>query len=165
MPKRTPSSKYLARARAFADAVDIGITTYGAWPPPPDEHGLAHPSSVEYEHSSRELASQALDPEPPFANLKSLAYLEDAFFTFWNESSGAHVEPFWAAIAQRELPFQRKEVIGEVLRRGRIRTAIEYDHVQDSIVVLEQSGRISAGDARRLSEMLAQYESRSARGR
>lgn len=127
------------------------------------EDGLANPSSAQYARWVKGLARRALEPEPAFANLKSLAFLEDAFFTFWNESTGAHVRRFWHSIAERGLPFERKDIVGDVLLRGRIRTRIEYDHVTDGLVVLRQEGKISATEQRRLSAMLDEYEARSRR--
>jgi hypothetical protein len=106
-PKR-PSPKYLARARAFAEAVDIGVELRAA--------------KGEGSDGTQELLwkEQALTPEPLFANLRSLAYLEDAFFTYWNEASGEHIERFWQRVRERGLPFQRRDVVGEILSRGRI---------------------------------------------
>jgi hypothetical protein len=158
VPART--TKYLTRARAFAEAVEVGIAAYAA-SPPPDEDGLSHLPSAAYARETRKLARKALDPEPPFANVASLAYLEAAFFTFWNESTGSHVQRFWIEIAKRELPFARKDVIGAVLRRGRIRTRIEYEHVVDGMVILRQQRKISAAEERRLSEMIGEYKRRA----
>jgi hypothetical protein len=159
--QRQPSATYLVRARAFAEAVDIGISIYDACPPS-DEDGLSNLPSSTYARQSLDLARQALHPEPPFANLKSLAYLQDAFFTFWNESRGAHVARFWHTLAERGLPFAREDVIGRVLQRGRIRTVLEYEHVTDTMGASTQ-GKLSTTDQQRLSDMLDAYE-KKARG-
>jgi hypothetical protein len=153
-PKR-PSPKYLARARAFAEAVDIGVELRAA-------HEEGEGSDATQELLWKE---QALAPEPPFANLRSLAYLEDAFFTYWNETSGEHIERFWQRVTERGLPFQRRDVVGEILSRGRINNDIEYQTVTDSIVIQQQMGRISPAEEDRLSSMLGQFEKRSVEGR
>jgi hypothetical protein len=146
-----PIPKYLARARAFAEAIDIGVELRAA-----QEDGEGNDGT--HELSWKE---QALAPEPPFANLRSLAYLEDAFFTYWNEASGEHVERFWRRVTDRGLPFQRRDVVGEVLSRGRINNDIEYQMITDSIVIQHQVGKISPAEADRLSNMLRQFEKRS----
>jgi hypothetical protein len=103
----------------------------------------------------------ALESEPPFANLRSLAYAEEAIFTEWNENVGPDVERFWQLIAERGLPFERRDIIRAILNRGRIRNDIEYQAVTDAMVILEQIGRISADEAQKLSDMLAAFEKRA----
>jgi hypothetical protein len=58
------------------------------------------------------------------------------------------------------LPFERHDVIREVLERGRIRTRGEYDNVTDGLVVLEQEGRITPAEQQKLEGMLDSYEAR-----
>src|SRR5688500_15679197 len=102
MKPKEPSAKYLARARALADAIDLSIGIYAALPAAEQDAMM----TAALEHKK-----MALAPEPPFANLRSLAYLEDAFLTYWNEANGEHIERFWRLVAERRLPFQRKDVI------------------------------------------------------
>ena len=153
MPAKAPSAKYIERARAFAEAVDIGTEIAKAEP------------DIAWQDWEALFRTPALEPKPAFAKLASLAYLEDAFFTYWNEASGAHVERFWFALAERGLPFQRKELVRDVLARGRIRGDIEYQAVVDSLVVLQQLGRIDANEAKQLGEMLAAFEQRVTGGK
>lgn len=143
----------MARARAFAEAVDLGVALRATLTGP------------EWSDGKHELwvKEQALAPEPPFANVRSLAYLEDDFFTYWNESSGEHVEQFWQRVAERGLPFQRKDTVRDVLTRGHIRTEVEYHTITDSLVVLQQTGKISAAEVDKLGEMLRQFENRARR--
>lgn len=153
MKPRGPSAKYLARARALADAIDLSIGLCAALP--------AHERDAMVKHAL-DCKKRALEPEPPFANPRSLAYLEDAFLTYWNEASGEHIERFWQLVAERRRPFQRKDVIREVLSRGRINNDIEYQTVTDSVVIQQQIGKISRAEADRLSKMLARFEARAA---
>jgi hypothetical protein len=104
----------------------------------------------------------ALEPELPFANLRSLAYLEDAFFTYWNEASGPHVELFWQRVEALGLPFQRRDAVREVLRRGSINNAIEHQAITDALVIRQQIGTLSPAEAKRLSKMLGAFEARAA---
>jgi hypothetical protein len=148
--RQAPSAEYMARARALAQAVDIAGAVRATVQGESQEDALAFERLL--------VKDKALTPEPPFASLESLAYLEDAFFTYWNEASGEHIERFWQLVAERGLPFQRRDVVREVLNRGRIKDDIEYQHVTDGVVILRQSGRISREEADRLSMMLKQFE-------
>lgn len=152
MTPKGPSAKYLARARALTEAMDLAVELYAALP--------AHErdSMVEF---ARERKKMVLTPEPPFANLRSLAHLENEFFTYWNEASGEHVERFWQLVAERGFPFQRKDVVRAVLTRGRINSDTEYQTITDSLVIQQQIGTISRAEADRLSKMLGQFEKRS----
>ena len=149
MNPKGPSAKYLARARALAEAIDLSIGLYAALPA--HERGSMMKASLERNR-------MVLAPEPPFANLRSLAYLEDEFLTYWNEASGEHIERFWQLVAERDLPFRRKDVVREALSRGRINNDIEYQTITDSIVIQQQIGKISRAEADRLSKMLGQFE-------
>jgi hypothetical protein len=156
MNTKGPSAKYLARARALAEAIDLGIDLYAALPA---EEGTS------LSKASLEQKAMALSPEPAFANLRSLAYLEEAFFTYWNEAGGQHIDRFWQLVAERKLPFQRKDIVREVLRRGRIDSDIEYQATSDSIVIQQQTGKILPAEADRLSNMLARFDKGRAKRR
>lgn len=146
----TPSAKYLARAHALVEALDIARALVSSMPRA-DRKGYA----THLELTER----MALDPAPAFAKLASLAYLESDFFTYWNESAGKHVERFWREVAKRKLPFERRDVIGDVLERGRIKTRIEYELAVDAVGVL------GAAKARKLSKLIGDYEQRAGRRR
>ena len=150
MKPKGPSAKYLARAHALAEAIDLSIGLYAALP--------AHERDSMMKASLLERKRMVLAPEPPFANLRSLAYLEDEFLTYWNEASGEHIERFWQLVAERDLPFRRKDVVREALSRGRINNDIEYQTITDSIVIQQQIGKISRAEADKLSKMLGQFE-------
>ena len=92
-----------------------------------------------------------------------LAMLESIFLTEWNEGSGEDVELFWKRVAERGLPFQRRDVVREVLARGRINSETEYQTITDGIVIQQQMGRISATEADKLGRMLGQFEQRASK--
>ena len=152
MTPKGPSAKYVARARALTEAMDLAVELYAALP------AYERDSMVEF---ARERKGMVLTLEPPFANLRSLAYLEDEFFTNLNEAGGEHVERFWQLVVERSLPFQRKDVVRTVLTRGRINSDSEYQTITDSLVIQQQIGTISPAEADRLSRMLGQFEKRS----
>jgi hypothetical protein len=145
-----PSAKYVARANAFVDALDIARGLVVSMPRAVRKGYATHLELLE---------RNALDPAPPFAKLASLAYLETEFFTYWNEAAGAHVDRFWREVAKRKLPFERHDVIGDILARGRIKTRIEYELAVDAIGVLP------AAKQRKLSKLIGDYETRAGRRR
>ena len=152
---RAKSAKYLGRARAFVEAVDIAVELR-ATPPSKDQHLFDW-----YVF----LRTGATPPyrDPVNANLRGLAALESIFFTEWNEGSGEVVERFWQLVADRGLPFARKDIVRDVLARGRINSEAEYHAVTDSIVIHQQMGRLSPAEADKLDKMLAQFAQRASK--
>jgi len=151
MPAKKPSGKYLARATAFAQAIDVGTAIAKTVP------------GSGWEEWNDLFKRPALEPEPAFATLSSLAYLEDAFFTHWNDASGEHIESFWQRLAERGLPFQRKDIVREVLSRGRIRTEMEYQSIVDALAIQRQLERLSHDEAEHLNRMVGEFEQRANR--
>ena len=79
MTKRAaPTKKYLERAKAFAEAIDLATAVRKAALGPKADLGMSR--------FEKKMETKALEPEPAFAKLASLKYLEAAFFTYWNES-------------------------------------------------------------------------------
>ena len=111
------------------------------------------------------ICSRGLRSNPSLRSrpLSSLAYLEDAFFTYWNEASGEHIEGFWRRVAERNLPFQRKDIVREVLSRGRIRTEMEYQSIVDALAIQRQLERLSHDEAEHLNRMVGEFEQRANR--
>jgi hypothetical protein len=151
------SAKYLARASAFAEAVDLAVAIRSA-PPWEDKRDVEHYLWCK---------ERAVPPykDPVNANLRGLAELENIFFTPWNEGSGEDVERFWQLVAERGLPFERKDIVRDALNRGRINNEMEYQTITDAIVIQQQMGKISAAEAGRLDKMLVQFGERANRRR
>jgi hypothetical protein len=141
-PTTSPSKAYVTRANALSEAVQIAVE-------------IGPRGARRFHEATR---AMALHPELGFATTSSLASLETAFFTYWNEAHGAHVEKFWREIARRRLPFRQRHVIREVLARGRITNRGDYDTVKDLI----SDEQLTAEQRRRLDSMLGAYE--AARG-
>lgn len=152
---RKPSTKYIAGATALARAIEIGMPLYensGVEERPGD--------TLKMMMSWRDMA---LKPRPAFANLKSLAYLESAYFTYWNEAPfEAHVKVFWERVANEGLPFKRKDVVRELLERGRIRSDLEYEYANDLIPGQRQLGMLTDDEEIRIAEMIEAYGNRAA---
>lgn len=140
------SAKYVARANALVAAMDIALALREAMPRADRKAYATHLALLE---------RMVLDPAPGFAKLASLAYLEADFFGYWNEASGRHVERFWREVAKRGLPFERTDVVGDVLARGRIKTRVEYELVVDAM-----TAELPATKQRKLSKLIGDYEMR-----
>ncbi|HUQ05650.1 MAG TPA: hypothetical protein VM261_24270 [Kofleriaceae bacterium] len=115
-------------------------------------------SEIAFGIETRELAQNST-----IRTTGSINQLQSDFLVRWNEAVGPEVEEFWRRIAKRGIPIERRDVVKDVLERKRIKDRHEYETVADSIVVLQQIGKITAAQARALDQMLADFEKRSAR--
>jgi len=66
-------------------------------------------------------------------------------------------------VAANGLPYERKDVLGDILARGRIRSSAEHEVAVDSLVAAQQEGRINEDQAATLSAMIGRYEQRQGR--
>jgi hypothetical protein len=137
-PTRRLSKKYLARANALAAAADIAAAV--------------SPTGAEVFETATKL--MALHPELGFESLESLAFLESDFFTYWNEGTEPHVDEFWKLVAQHGLPYKRRDPLRDIIRRGRIRSGVEYEVATDGI----DDERLREREREQLEAMLAAYE-------
>lgn len=140
---------YNDESNKLIKAIDIAIVTFEKFP---TKHTV---STIE---SYKEFSELALNPEPKYANLKSLACLKDAAFNYFQEAIGVDVEYFWKRILQEKLEFKRENRLNKILERGKIKGRIEYDYAVDILVIAEQESRITSEEAQRLSNMIAEYE-------
>jgi hypothetical protein len=142
---KVPSPKYVERARALAAAADIAIAIRGDDP------------------WTLELATKqmALHPGLGFESMSSLASLETAFFTYWYEGAGDDVDAFWREVERQGLPFRRRDVVAEVLARGKITSRGDYETVTDLI----SDERFSPAEKAKLGALLEAYESSAGRRR
>ena len=112
----------------------------------------------------QETKRMALNPDPAFAKVASLKYLEGAFFTYWNESTDPHVMTFWREVAKEGLPFRRRDPVKEVLARGKIQNDVEFEAVTDAF----GDDRFNEAKKRRFDSLLGAYGSavlKNARGK
>jgi hypothetical protein len=96
-----------------------------------------------------------------FKNLRSLAYLEDDFLIYWNESMGNHVEEFWKLLSSNNIEYERKNVLLDTLKRGRIKNIHEYHTIQDGLVIAFQEERITQDELEQLGSILSKYEEKN----
>lgn len=145
---------YQTEAEKLAKAIDIAIESYTSVPP--EEWDTVVLKMMTKTH--REWKENALNPDPPFRNLKSLQFLVDSVFTFFNEGNGPTVELFWKKLKEVELDYPREDRLGKVLKRDKIKSRSEYNLVTDMMVGAHQTGRISEKEFKRLSEMIDEFE-------
>lgn len=155
LPRKQQRTTYEQRANRLARTVDVAETVIRA------SRELSAREKREMLKFGEETKRFALEPEPRFRRVESLEYLESEFLTYWNESIGPDTETFWKLIKQAGIDFERRDVIQDVLRRGRIASIHEYDAIVDNIVIVEQEGIVSPAEVRELSRMLGEYESRN----
>lgn len=149
-PAPTGSAKFLARVDSFLAAVEIALRQRVA-----REAGY---------HLQLTLIGLGRDVEHIWSGkvhtLAQLRYLEDAFFTYWNEAPHSKTGAFWEQVQAQGLPYQRVDHLAKILARGRIASRTEYDFAVDSVVVAEQDGRLTHADASRLALLIGAYEQR-----
>lgn len=102
--------------------------------------------------------AEYVDPDPRIQKAR-LAGLETEALTYFNEGSGPVVDAFWVRVAALGLPYARRDRLAEILRRGRIKSRVEYELAVDLLVVAQQEGRIDAAQAKSLAQWIGDYES------
>jgi|TARA_R110000823_G_C15657709_1_gene471688 hypothetical protein len=105
-----------------------------------------------------EWKERILNPEIKFKTIASLKYDIADVFTMFNESTGKEIEYFWEQIKMQNLEYKREDKLNKILNRGKIRGKIEFDYITDIIVPAEQENRITKVEAKKLGEMLYEFE-------
>jgi len=149
---RAPNAAFLARASALLHAEEIALSIITGSERRTDWEKQAH----------RALSLFAVESIRR-GHVRSVAALKDievALLTEWHESSGPETAAFWRRVEAAGLPYVKRDILGEILQRGKITSREHYDFVTDSIVILEQEGTIDAAQATRLAQMLGAYEKR-----
>lgn len=108
----------------------------------------------------RECLDLGRSAEGPLRRVASLRQLRADYLTYWNEASGPHVDAFWEAVRAAGLDLQRRDILGEILRRGRITSVEAYEVAVDQIVVARQEGRLTEAQAADLARWIGDYEAR-----
>ena len=101
-----------------------------------------------------------LNPEPQHKNSKSLEFVENTILTYWNEASGPHIEIFWERLDGEAIDFIRRDIIRDVLSRKKIKNIHEFDHIIDSFVIAQQTGRMTNDEAEEMNSYIQEFESK-----
>jgi len=145
---------YSEEANKLVKAIDIAIEAINIHAPkemPPEE-------IKDFIIFYSDIKKDILNPKPQFKNLQSLKYDIQEVFTYFQESAGHEVEYFWKKLKENDLDYKRENKIEKILKRGKIKGRIEYEYVIDMLVVAQQEKLIDSSQAKKLSEMIAQFE-------
>ncbi len=145
---------YAERSKMLLDAIIVGEGIISNSKQMATDHKELHMKFL------NDLKNIVIYPEEKNQNLKSLSYLEDSFLTFWNESFGEDVELFWKKLSDKSIPYERKDIIKEVLKNKKIKTDQEYNAIKDGLVIAQQTGKITTDEAANLSKYISNYENK-----
>jgi hypothetical protein len=152
-PAPRGSAKFLARADNFLAAVEIALPLRLV-----RETGYHLQLSLIFLVQEVEFIGSG-----EVHTLAQLRYLEDDFFTYWNEAPDSETHAFWEQVQAEGLPYLRVDHLGKILTRGRIASRTEYEFAVDSAVVAGQDGRLTQANASRLAQLIGAYEGRRRR--
>ena len=161
MPKRLPRSRvssgeggYEARAEQLVQAIGISAEVVRA-----SKRISAKEKKLALE-DLEETRLAVLHPAAAFRNLSSLRYQEQEILEPWDEESSEDADLFWQRSAAAGLAYTRRDTLREVLKRGRIANAAEYELVADLADMARETGKVTEAEAEKLSELIGAYESR-----
>lgn len=149
---RPPKEEFLARADAVLAAHEIALAIVskrharGAW------EDVAHRAAVLFDVESIRRGH--------VRTLAALKYVEEALFTEWNECPLSETAEFWRGVAAAGLPFVRRDLLGEIVARGRITNREHYDFATDAVGLAGEEGGPSEAQAAKLKQMIGAYEKR-----
>jgi hypothetical protein len=86
--------------------------------------------------------------------------LETAFFTQWNEGLPAETREFWKAVEHAALPYVRRDLLAEIINRGRIPSREHYEFAVDIIGGAQDEGLLDADQVEQLGRWISAYERR-----
>lgn len=153
-------NNYTQKADDLLKVIDIAIKVIKN--SPPKNFNSNHTES--FTNGYLAMKKRIEDPEPQFKNLKSLAYVENDIFIYFQEGSGQAVNEFWTKIKELNLPFKRANKLVKILKRKKINNRIEYDYVTDVIVPFQQEKIITDDEVSLLENLLRDFELRNKRG-
>lgn len=96
--------------------------------------------------------------EPQYDSIASLKYDETDILTFFNESTDGICNHFWNEVMRNGLPFKRKNMLKNILRRKRIKDDIEFQFVIDVILPYQQQNIIDMKDVKLLNHYIQEFE-------
>ena len=147
---------YTEQAQNLIKAIDIAIDALRKHPP-----NNFQPEHIEHTiNCYLDWRDGIINAESKYKNIRSLKYDIENVFTFFQESSGKTVDYFWQEIKKNELPYKRENRLTKILKRGKIRSQIEYDFILDVLIPYQQERIIEKSDFERIKVLLAEYEKR-----
>ncbi len=100
----------------------------------------------------------ALNPRKGFKRMDSLKYLESDYFVHWDEIENPEGHRFWTELFKKGLYRERRNIIEKVLKRNKIKNIAEFEFINDTIVVAEQTGHITESQSKQLNQLMGEFE-------
>ncbi len=147
-------SNYTEQAKILSEAIDIAIESLKKFPP----KGFDNTHLNHFINTYLEFKNNALNPNPKYQNSKSLSYIKDDVFTYFQEGTGEAIHYFWKQINVRNLGYKRENKLLKILKRQKIKNQIEYDFIIDVLVPYQQEGLISRAEVSELNKMISEFE-------
>ena len=145
------NSEYNIQAKEVAHIIDIAISAFKNRP----SDGFSTSDIDHFMKTYLELKDNAVNPEPKFANLKSLKQTKNDALVFFQEGSGKTVEYFWETISEQNIPLKREtKKLDKILKRGKIKNGMEYDWLIDTY----NSHNLSQDEASKINNMIERFE-------
>jgi hypothetical protein len=149
---RAPKEDFLARADAFLAAHEIALEVVsGRWARGDWDHVT---------HRAAALYDVELIRRGHVRSLTGLKDLEAAFFTQWYESPPSETAAFWRAVEAAGLPFARRDLLAEIVAKGRITSRDHYEFATDAVGLAGEDGGPTEAQAAQLKAMIGAYERR-----
>lgn len=150
---------YKEEAHNLAEAAKIAIEVIKNYPPPMwGNESVTHVVNCYLMN-----IENALNPEPKYANLRSLKYVHEEIFTPFQEGHGKYVDVFWQKIKENNLPYERINRLEKILKRGKINNRTEFDYVIDTMIPFYQEGVISELELTELKKYVSAFEQKQSR--
>ncbi len=129
---------YLVQSNEVAKIIDIAIKAFSINPPDVGEEGIKQiiKSYLHYKE-------KVLNPEPQYLNLTSLRIGKNDVLTYFQETNGKTVEYFWKEIEASGINVQRVDKYQKIFKKGKITNEIEYDFVIDTMIPMNQEGKLT----------------------
>lgn len=147
-------NKYIQSVENLSKAIDVAVKVIQDFPPKNFDKSHINNFIINY----LDFKNKAQNPEPQFKNLKSLNYIINDVFIYFQEGTGESVNQFWANINELNLPFTRENKLVKILKRKKINNQIEYDFVIDVLVPYQQENIISIDDISLLNKLIEDFE-------
>ncbi|MBS2213783.1 hypothetical protein KEM09_20410 [Carboxylicivirga mesophila] len=151
MMKKTRET-YEERAQKLALVVDIAQEIINTSSKLPDF------DKKEYLKLGQLVKEYALNPRKGFKRMDSLKYLESDYFAHWNEIENPEGQRFWTELYKKGLYRERRNIIEKVLKRNKIKNIAEFEFINDTIVVAEQTGHINETQSEQLNKLMGDFE-------
>lgn len=147
-------SKYLTEKENLNKVIEIAISVIQEYPP----KGFSKENLDHLINTYLDFRNSVLNPLPNFDNSKSLSFIKNDVFTYFQEGAGITVNHFWKKIESNNLPFKRENKLKKILSRNKIKNENEYQFIIDVFQPYIESGMLNQLEIDSLNEMIRRYE-------